>query len=73
MSGPRTVRLVLEYDGTHYAGWQRQDGDLTVQEVLEDALSDLTGEAVKTVAAGRTDAGVHAEGQVASLRTRASI
>jgi tRNA pseudouridine38-40 synthase len=74
-AGPfaRTWKLVLEYDGTGYAGWQRQAGETTVQEVLEDALSELLRERVSTVAAGRTDAGVHALGQVASFRTRSAV
>lgn len=58
-------KLVLEYDGTGFVGWQRQDNGLSVQAVLEAALEGLSGEAVATVAAGRTDAGVHARGQVA--------
>jgi tRNA pseudouridine38-40 synthase len=61
------ARLTLAYVGTHFAGWQRQPNAPTVQEALERALSRLTGEPVTTVAAGRTDAGVHARGQVVSL------
>jgi len=60
--------LLLEYDGTPFVGWQRQDTGLSVQAVLEDAASRLTGgAAVASTVAGRTDAGVHAEGQVALL------
>jgi len=69
----RTVKLVLEYDGTGFSGWQRQADRSTVQEVLEDALSDHLGERIVTVAAGRTDAGVHAAGQVVSFRTTSSV
>jgi len=69
----RTVKLVLEYDGTDFAGWQRQDNRITVQEVLEGALSDHLGERIVTVAAGRTDAGVHAAGQVVSFRTTSGV
>jgi len=62
-------RLVLEYDGTFFAGWQIQpDGRRTVQGELARALERLTGARAVPVAAGRTDAGVHAEGQVASVR-----
>ena len=58
----RTVKLVLEYDGEGFGGWQRQENRITVQEVLEEALSAHLGERIVTVAAGRTDAGVHATG-----------
>ncbi|MHB1103841.1 MAG: tRNA pseudouridine(38-40) synthase TruA [Devosia sp.] len=57
-------RLTLEYDGTPFCGWQRQAGDLSVQQVLEEAIECFAGEVVVTQAAGRTDAGVHALGQV---------
>jgi tRNA pseudouridine38-40 synthase len=58
------LKLTLEYDGTAYVGWQRQLNGLSVQEVVERALSTLLGTDVTTEAAGRTDAGVHALGQV---------
>lgn len=58
-------RLILEYDGTPFCGWQRQAGDLSVQQVLEEAIERFSSERVVTQAAGRTDAGVHALGQVA--------
>lgn len=61
-------RLTLAYRGTAYAGWQRQDNALSVQQVVEDAASDLIGETVRIHGAGRTDAGVHAGGQTAHLR-----
>lgn len=57
-------RLTLEYDGTPFVGWQRQTNGLSVQETLEKAILALTGETCVTHAAGRTDAGVHAHGQV---------
>lgn len=60
-------RLTLEYDGGPFVGWQRQDNGASVQGVLEAALAALTGEAVTITAAGRTDAGVHATGQVVHL------
>ena len=74
----RRFRIVVEYDGTDFHGWQRQtanDGsDLrTVQATLEDAIRDMTGETLFVRAAGRTDAGVHADGQVASFDLAANI
>ena len=61
------VRLTLEYDGTDFVGWQRQPNGRSVQEVLEKALGELLGAPVPTAAAGRTDAGVHALGQVVAF------
>jgi tRNA pseudouridine38-40 synthase len=58
-------KLLIEYDGTPYAGWQRQANAPSVQAVLEEAILSFSGEAVSTRGAGRTDAGVHALGQVA--------
>lgn len=58
-------KLTIEYDGTPFVGWQWQDGQLSVQEVLETAIKAFSGEHVRTQAAGRTDAGVHALGQTA--------
>lgn len=58
------VKAVVAYDGTGYSGFQRQTNAYTVQEALEQVLEKLTGHVVRIVAAGRTDAGVHAEGQV---------
>jgi len=60
-------RLTLSYRGTSYAGWQRQNNATTVQQVVERALSDLLAQPVHVVGASRTDAGVHARGQVAHL------
>jgi tRNA pseudouridine38-40 synthase len=65
---PRTVALTLAYEGTAFAGWQRQPGARTVQAVLEDVLAVIEEHPVTVVAAGRTDAGVHARGQVVSAR-----
>lgn len=61
-----TARLTIEYDGGGFAGWATQPGQRTVQEVLEGALARQAGRPVPLTAAGRTDAGVHARGQVAS-------
>ncbi|MCX6357502.1 MAG: tRNA pseudouridine(38-40) synthase TruA [Candidatus Aureabacteria bacterium] len=62
------IKMVIEYDGTHYRGWQLQPGGPTVQEQIELALKRITGESVCVAGAGRTDAGVHARGQVASVQ-----
>lgn len=69
----RNLRFTIAYDGARYCGWQRQTNGLAVQQVFEEAYAALTGEQIKLVVAGRTDAGVHAYGQVASGWVRAPI
>jgi len=69
----RTIKLTLAYDGTAYAGWQVQQGEITVQEVLETAIAKITGESLRVIASGRTDAGVHALGQVVGFRTETHL
>jgi len=64
-----TVKLVLEYDGTCYAGWQRQPDHPTIQAAIEQAIQQVSQTTVSVIGAGRTDSGVHALGQVASFRT----
>ena len=68
----RIIKLVLEYDGGAYAGWQRQKGIATIQETIETALKTMLDEPVTVHGSGRTDAGVHALGQVAHFVTGAT-
>src|SRR6185437_14744445 len=65
----RNIKLLLSYDGTEFSGWQRQPDRRTVQQVLEEAVGQLTGAIPSTNASGRTDAGVHAVGQVVHFYT----
>jgi len=71
--GKRRILLTVSYDGTAYAGWQRQANAMTVQQRLEEALRKLTGETVSFMGASRTDAGVHALGQRAHFDTGCHI
>jgi tRNA pseudouridine38-40 synthase len=68
-----TFKLTLQYDGTDHVGWQRQPGGASIQGAVEEALRPIEGDHVTVHGAGRTDAGVHATGQVASFRLNASI
>lgn len=71
----RNIKLIIEYDGTNYHGWQTQAaaGRPTVQESLETAISRVTGTPVRTASSGRTDAGVHALGHVANFLTESRL
>lgn len=71
----RNIMMIIEYDGTNYHGFQKQAGSglATIQETLEDSLRRLTGEEITVTGSGRTDAGVHALGQVINFYTGASI
>ena len=60
----KRVALILQYDGSYFSGWQRQNNAISVQEVIENALFKVSNQMIKLFAAGRTDAGVHASGQV---------
>jgi tRNA pseudouridine38-40 synthase len=70
---PRNIRLTLEYDGTSFSGWQKQPLVPTVQGTVEEHLVKLTGHPVDLLVAGRTDAGVHALGQVANFHTHSKM
>lgn len=65
----KRVKLTVAYDGTNYCGWQVQPNGITIQEVLNQCLSEFTGESIETIGASRTDAGVHALGNVAVFDT----
>lgn len=69
----RNVQLLIEYDGTHYAGWQWQKNEKTIQETLTGAIEQAIQEQIKLYGASRTDAGVHAFGQVANFKTISDI
>jgi tRNA pseudouridine38-40 synthase len=69
----RCIRLLIEYDGTNYHGWQSQKTGGTIQDTLREKILSITGEEVKLTAASRTDAGVHALGQVAAFGTESRL
>ena len=60
-------KITLEYDGTNYVGWQRQENGPSVQQLVEEAIEKLSKQKITLFGAGRTDAGVHARGQVANF------
>jgi tRNA pseudouridine38-40 synthase len=69
----RMLKLTVAYDGTDYVGWQRQAEGTSIQGLIEDAMARVEGQAVTVTGAGRTDAGVHALGQVASVRVTSTL
>jgi len=69
----RNLKMFLEYDGTAYCGWQRQQNGMSIQQVLEESVGRIIHEKVSIIASGRTDAGVHAVNQVASFRVESPL
>lgn len=69
----RNIKLIIEYDGKNFAGWQTQPGKVSIQGEILKAINEVTGEDVELNASGRTDAGVHALGQVANFKTESNI
>ncbi|MFI5252437.1 MAG: tRNA pseudouridine(38-40) synthase TruA [Bacteroidota bacterium] len=69
----RNIKLGIEYDGTNYVGWQRQENGRSIQGEIENVLQNVLQEKVNVIGAGRTDAGVHARGQVANFRTETAL
>ena len=67
------LRLIVEFDGTDYVGWQRQPNGLSIQQVIEEALAELLQHPVRVHSSGRTDAGVHARGMVVGFFTQSSL
>ncbi len=69
----RNIKLTIEYDGKEFNGWQKQPNKLNIQGTIEKAIEKITGEETNLIASGRTDAGVHALGQVANFKTNSNI
>lgn len=69
----RNIKLIIEYDGKDFNGWQKQPNKLNIQGEIEKAIEKITGDKVELIASGRTDAGVHALGQVANFKTDSKI
>ena len=69
----RNIKLTIEYDGKKFNGWQKQPDKLNIQGEIENAIKEITGEAVELIGSGRTDAGVHAFGQVANFKTNSNL
>ena len=69
----KNIKLILEFDGTNYGGWQKQNNNKTIQEELEKAIRKATGEDIEVIGSSRTDAGVHSRGMTANFKTNSSI
>jgi tRNA pseudouridine38-40 synthase len=65
----RNFKMIVEYDGTAYCGWQRQKNGISIQQVMEEMIGSITGEKITVIGSGRTDAGVHALNQVAGFKS----
>ena len=69
----KNIKLIIEYDGTNYYGWQKQNDKVTIQGTLEEAVRNLTKEENEVIGCSRTDSGVHARGFVASFKTESTV
>ena len=69
----RNIKLIIEYDGKGFNGWQKQPNKLNIQGEIERAIGEITGEEINLIASGRTDAGVHSLGQTANFKTNSNI
>lgn len=69
----KNIKLTIEYEGTNYSGWQKQENAITIQETIEEAIEKLVVEKIKLIGSGRTDGKVHALGQVANFLTNSNI
>ena len=69
----RNIKLIIEYDGKKFGGWQKQPNKLNIQGEIEKAIGEITGEEIELNASGRTDAGVHSLGQTANFKTNSAI
>lgn len=69
----KNIKIVMEYEGTNYHGWQKQPEEISIQEVVESRISEVTQEEISLIGSGRTDSGVHALAQVGNFHTRSKI
>ena len=69
----RNIKLIIEYNGRHFNGWQKQPNKLNIQGEIEKAIGEITGEEIDLIASGRTDAGVHSFGQTANFKTNSKL
>ncbi|HMD14834.1 MAG TPA: tRNA pseudouridine synthase A, partial [Bacteroidota bacterium] len=69
----RNIKLLVEYDGKNYVGWQRQENGTSIQGTIESVLNQILQESVNVIGAGRTDSGVHARGQIGNFRSQTAL